>query len=225
MKLRKLLTVGIGVLGSALALTCCKQAEITVQSPIILAEGYTQLADGKNVAVYMEMTKGKYFQAPPGESPYISNFQGTCQFRVTEKVHPFNTLCTEVVSFDEGTELNFNQNFTLEIQDYNGDGNPDFTLGQRSVGSTNMLYQLYSLDSDGKIYDLLFSDGHKAFIAFADTNKADSFSIGLETRDGKLIIPYYDTELGRIKEISYQWENNAFYHVSESTIEKKKMEI
>jgi len=217
MKLCRLLVIGFGLLGFTLVLTNCKHTEITVQAPIILAEGYTQLANGKNVAVYLEMRKGRYFQAAAGESPYISNFQGTYQFRVTEEANPSNTLCTEVVSFDEGTELNFNQTFPLKIQDYNGDGNPDFTLGQKSIGSTNMLYQLYSLDSNGKIYDLPFSDGHKAFMALADTNKATSFSIELETRDGELIITYYDTELSKLKEISYRWENNSFINASTST--------
>lgn len=213
MGLCRLLALGFSLLGSVMVFIGCKNAEITVQAPIILAEGHTQLASGENVAVYLEMIKGRYFQADLGESPYLSNFQGTYQFRVTEKANPSNTLCTEVISFDDGGELNFSQTFVLGFQDYNGDGNPDFTLGQRSVGSTNMLYQLYSLNSDGNIYNLTFSDGHKAFIALADTNKASSFSIKLELRDGQVIIPYYDAEFGGIKEISYQWENNSFFNV------------
>lgn len=220
MNLCRLWAVGFGILGSMLAFTSCKHyehTEITVQTPIILAEGYTQLANGKNVAVYLEMTKGRYFQSSHEESSYISNFQGAYQFRITESAYPYNTLCTEAVSFDEGAELNFNQTFTLKFQDYNGDGNPDFILGQRSVGSTNMLYQLYSLDTNGSIYDLLFSDGHKAFIALADPNKGESFSIELEAQDGELIIPYYDSELGGIKETLCRWENNSFLSVSAST--------
>lgn len=211
MKLCRILAIGTTLLGCVLVLTNCEHTEINVQAPIILAEGYTQLANGKNVAVYLEMTKGRYFQANAGESPYVSNFQGTYQFRVVEKANPSNTLCTKIIFFDEGTDLNFNQTFILAIQDYNEDGNPDFTLGQRTIGSTNMLYQLYSFDDDGKIYDLSFSNGQKAFMALADTNKANSFSIELERRDGQLIIPYYDTELGKIKEISYRWENNSFH--------------
>lgn len=220
MNLRRLRAVGFCLFGSTLALTSCGHyghTEITVQSPVILAEGYAQLANGKDAAVYLEMTKGTYFQASPGESLYTSNFQGDYQFRAAESAYPSNTLCIEVVSFDDGAELNFNQTFTLEFQDYNGDGNPDFTLGQRSVGSTNMLYRMYSLDPNGNIYDLTFSDGHKAFMAFADTTKADSFSIKLEIRDGELVIPYYDTGLGRIKETVYRWENNSFFTVSDSS--------
>lgn len=217
---KHLLPLMICLLGTALVLAGCEQkkqqleeqqAEITVQAPIVLAEGHTQLADGKNVAIYLEMTKGKYFQATPGEMPYASNFQGTYQFRITESEHPCDALYTQEVPFDDGAELNFNQTFTLEIQDYNDDGNPDFTLGQRSVGSTNMLYQMYSIDPNGKIFGLSFSDGHKAFMVLADATKGDSFSIKLETKNGELIIPYYDTELGKTREVSYQWKNNSFH--------------
>lgn len=207
MKLPRPLAAGFILLGSALVLIGC---DITDQSPVILGEGSARLADGKSVAVYLEMTKGEHLQTSPGESPYTSYFQGTFQFRVSEGDHPFDTLYTGAAVCDGGTELTISQPFTLEFQDYNGDGNPDFTLGQRSAGSTNMLYQLYSLDPDGTIYDLSFSDGHKAFIALADTTKAESFSIQLEMRDGQLIIPYYDTELGEIKELSYRWEKGGF---------------
>ena len=188
-----------------------QQVQIIVKAPIILAEGYTQLVDGKNVAVFVEMTKGKYFQASHGEMPYASNFQGTYQFRIADSEYPYDTLYMQEISFDDGAELIFNQTFTLEIHDYNEDGNPDFTLGQRSVGSTNMLYQMYSIDPNGKIFDLPFSDGHKAFLALADTTKGDSFSVKLETENGELIIPYYDTELGQTKEITYQWKNDSFH--------------
>lgn len=207
------------LLGATLVLNACgqrerqmaeHQVEIMVQAPIILAEGHAQLADGKYVVVYLEMIKGEYFQTIPGEKPYVSNFQGTYQFRVAESDYPYNTLYTQEVSFDDGTELTFNQTFILEMQDYNEDGNPDFTLGQRSVGSTHMLYQMYSIDRDGKIYDLSFSDGHKAFAALADTTKGESFSIKLEVKNGELVIPSYDMELGKIKEMRYQWGNNAF---------------
>lgn len=213
MKLRRLSAIGFIILGSLLVLTGCKPADTTVQSPVILAEGSAQLGSGKNVAVYLEMTKGRYIQAFPGESLYPAYFQGNFQFHVSESEYPFDTLYTGAVVFDGGTELTFPQPFTLEFQDYNRDGNPDFTLGQRNVGSTNMLYQLYSLDVNGSIYDLSFSDGHKAFMALADTTKAESISIQLEMRDGDLLIPYYDTELAKIKELSYQWENGAFQNI------------
>lgn len=210
MKLRRLSAIGFIILGSSLVLTGCKPADTTVQSPVILAEGSAQLGSGKNVAVYLEMTKGRYIQASPGESLYPAYFQGNFQFHVSESEYPFDTLYIGAVVFDGGTELTFPQPFTLEFQDYNRDGNPDFTLGQRNVGSTNMLYQLYSLDVNGSIYDLSFSDGHKAFMALADTTKAESFSIQLEMREGRLIILYYDTGLVGIKELSYRWENGAF---------------
>lgn len=185
--------------------------DITIQAPIILAEGHTQTADGNYVLVYLEMTQGKYFQALPGERPYASNFQGTYRFRVAEDKYPYNTLSTQNVDFDNGAELNFNQTFTLEIQDYNADGNPDFTLGQRSIGSTNMLYQIYSIDPSGQVFDLSFSEGNKTFAALADTTSGDSFSIKLETENGKLMISCYDIEHGEVKETAYQWKNNSFH--------------
>lgn len=210
MKLHKLSAAGFILFAFTLALTGCKSGDTAPQSPMILAEGRAQLSDGKDVSVFLEMTEGESHQAAPGESPYPSYFQGTFEFRVSESGSPFDTLYTGAAVFDGGAELTIPQPFTLEFQDYNRDGNPDFTLGQRRVGSANMLYQLYSLDPGGTVYDLSFSDGHKAFMALADTTKAESFSIQLETRDSELIIPYYDTGLAKIKELSYQWENDAF---------------
>ena len=66
MKLRRLSAIGFIILGSSLVLTGCKPADTTVQSPVILAEGSAQLGSGKNVAVYLEMTNGRYIQASPG---------------------------------------------------------------------------------------------------------------------------------------------------------------
>lgn len=48
-------------------------------------------------------------------------------------------------------------------------------------------------------------------MVLADATKGDSFSIKLETKNGELTIPYYDTELGKTKEISYKWENDSFH--------------
>lgn len=198
-----LLLCGIGVI-----LAGCAHKEITVQGPMILGEGHTQLADGTTAAVYLEMTEGQYFQEPePAHSPYLSNFQGKYQIRVKG---PSDTLCTAGVIFDGNAVLTFNQTFRLEFGDYNGDGNPDFTLGQRAVGSANMLYQMYSLGPDGEVSQLPFADGRSAFVFCA---AQDTFSVIPEVRDGMMILSYYDTALASLKEAAYQWENGQFVKV------------
>ena len=194
--------------GAGIILAGCAHGKITVWGPMILGEGHTRLADGTDASIYPEMTEGQYFQEPePAVSPYVSNFQGKYRIWVES---PSATLCTAEVAFDKASVLTFSQTFCLEFGDYNGDGNPDFALGQRLVGSANMLYQLYSIGLDGEISQLSFADGRNAF-AFRAAQ--DAFSITPESRDGRLIFPYYDTALAGLKEAVYQWENGQFVSV------------
>ena len=176
--------------------------KIIVQDPIILATGSAKLHDNRDIYIYLEMMEGSYFQDNGTESPYLTNYQGKYQIRVfcpeTKK-----NLSTYPITFD-GTVLVFPQSFSLIIQDYNSDGNPDFTLGQRMMGNQNYLYQFYSINADGFVETLLFDN--QVFIPIA----SHDFSVSVPFTNQTLFVPFYDNQLGQEIEVVYRWNGQNF---------------
>lgn len=174
-----------------------KPPAITAADPILMASGAVQLPDGRTAEVSLEMTEGEYFQAGPDRSPYRSNFCGRYRLRAEFS----DGAAAELpIAFDSET-LTFDAPFTLLFGDYNGDGQPDFTIGQYASLS-NSLYQFYTLTADSSLALLPFRDGIPMVLSM-------DFSIAPEVRQGKLILPVWDSEKGAA-ELSCSWDGEAF---------------
>ncbi len=112
-----------------------------------IADGKTVLSNGRKVSVRLVMTNGKYYdqsQVPYGGNAYDNNYQGNYEIQVLDsegkllsKVALYNT--------DGGTEaINFPGKFNLLFDDYNRDGNPDFTIGQWYSSGAKQ-YQIFTV--------------------------------------------------------------------------------
>lgn len=158
---------------------------------------------------------------PIGGNIYTINFTGEYELQVLKdgkiiSIMPNEQLLTN--SFD-GVSLNFSSEFEFEINDYNGDGNPDFTIGQWS-GSSNNLHEIYSVAKGGKITKLTKEGG----IYTSDGKNASDFSIQLALEDnGRLRAAQYDIEQGKIITVYYNWneETGVFEPATPVTLTKE----
>lgn len=103
------------------------------------------------------------------------------------------------------TTLLFNDFFQIQFEDYNGDGDPDFTIGQ--YGSSNgSIYKLFTLRKNNVIEELAIKPVSELFIS-----GSDRYSTKLEKVDKlSFTISYYDNAEGKQKEDIFQWDGTAF---------------
>ncbi|HHW31498.1 MAG TPA: hypothetical protein GXX20_07495 [Clostridiaceae bacterium] len=101
------------------------------------------------------------------------------------------------------SKMNFNGKFTLEFDDYNGDGNYDFSLGQFS--SNNMFYYyLFTIKSNGIIELLPVEVGSIPSYYEGYSRKFEKYgNKGFKT-------VYFNSFSGNNVEVTYEWQDNKF---------------
>lgn len=99
----------------------------------------------------------------------------------------------------------FNDFFQIQFEDYNGDGDPDFTIGQ--YGSSNgYFYKLFTLRKNNVIEELGIKLGSDLFIS-----SPKGYSIKLDkVDDHSFKRSYYDNVAGKQMEDIFQWNGSAF---------------
>ncbi|BBI34938.1 hypothetical protein [Cohnella abietis] len=109
-----------------------------------------------------------------------------------------------------GEELRFRKgSFELVIDDYNGDNNPDFTIGQYASSNGNV-YNIYTIRPDG-----IFMIGKDIFSTSSD------YSIPLSKASPKSFLTrYYDNTGGSLIEATYQWDGDTFKKIAENRVEE-----
>ena len=144
--------------------------------------GYQVKLIAKNVELIEEIT-----------SPYNNMYQG--EF-VLETIKD-GVKCDEMpLIFDSDKFLDFPQSITLHIKDYNGDGKKDdFTLGQRA-GSSNMIYNIYTVDENGYISQYEFSSIGQSYF----TAQIGEYSQEFERKDGGLYYTIYNMMEAKVEE-------------------------
>ena len=91
--------------------------------------------------------------------------------------------------------------FQLVLEDYNGDGQTDFNLGQYS-SCLGWQYQLFTVKSNGTIVRL---DGYDGFIC-SFLNSTDRIA----THDGNIGFDFYSQEFGEFYTKWYRWDGERF---------------
>ncbi|MFZ2538959.1 MAG: M56 family metallopeptidase [Oscillospiraceae bacterium] len=170
--------------------------------PYTIASGKSDLSD---YAIDLVMTKGEYIDGstlPAGGGIYEKNYQGyfELQSRKGDKV-----LSSLPLYFDGNRMQNFGGNFTLILDDYNNDGNPDFTIGQWG-GSNGNLFHIFTINDKGSISKI---DGGALYISSSD------FSVQLEkTSPTSFRFVYYDNVKGENVDMKYHWEKDKFVNTA-----------
>jgi bla regulator protein BlaR1 len=157
---------------------------------------------GKPQYLRIKMVRGKYYEDwNPGA------YMGTLWegYYTVELADEFgNTIAGTELSEMYDEPLIFNSTFQLQFDDYNNDGDIDFTIGQYA-SSNGKNYKLFTLREDGKIEELKVKDRPSLFIS--DT-----------TYSTKLIRPdavtfkteHYDNSKGKNIEEVFIWDGEQF---------------
>ena len=162
------------------------------------ASGRITLANGKQATIQLHTENAKEFDAAyagaPGGGIYDLNFQGNYQIKVLDSAE--KVLTETDFKTDDGQPANFSGEFSLQFDDYNRDGNPDFTIGQWFT-STNFNYQMYTVLPDGKV---------KRIDSGSILNLSHDFSVKFEKdKSTGFYAKVFDNSNGTTEQVHYSW--------------------
>lgn len=181
-------------------------SDILVQSPMTISNNDLFSINGKHQYLRLKMVRGKYYEDwNPGA--YMGTlWEGSFIFELADELG--NTITsTELNSVYTETEpLIFNATFQIQFDDYNNDGDVDFTIGQYASSNGNT-YKLFTLRNDGKIEELPVKDRTSLFIS--DTTGCYSTKL-TKLDDTSFTIKYYDNAKGKNFEVTFRWDGKAF---------------
>jgi len=178
-------------------------SNIIISTPMTISNNLIQFK-GTDAYLRLKMVSGKYYEDwSPGA--YMGTiWEGSF---ILELSDVYGKTLTQTDLREYYTEpLTFTGKFQLEFDDYNDDGNPDFTLGQyaSSNGST---YKLFTINPDGTVEGLLIKDRPELFI----TSSAVPYSVRLQKYSSIAFKErYYDNSQGKNYECVYEWRDGVF---------------
>jgi bla regulator protein BlaR1 len=128
-----------------------------------------------------------------------------------------NTLAQTDFSglYNSGSEpLFFSLPFSIEFDDYNNDGDTDFTIGQYST-SNGRDYKLFTIRRNGHIEELPVRDYPTLFIS----NTTGYYSTRLtKINETTFKKEYYDNSTGKHYEDTFKWDTKEFVRIKNEEI-------
>ncbi|KPU43282.1 hypothetical protein OXPF_27230 [Oxobacter pfennigii] len=191
-----------------------KNPNISIQSPMTLSNNDMFPIVGQHQYLRLKMVEGKYYEDwNPGA------FIGTIwegYFIIELADESGNTIAQADLSKLYNEPLIFNSSFQVQFDDYNNDGNIDFTIGQYA-SSNGRNYKLFTLGKDGKIEELPVKGYSSLFIS----NTTGYYSTKLTKVDNSTFkIEYYDNSEGKSFEDTFKWGSKEFIKVESHELPK-----
>lgn len=183
---------------------------------VLVAAGDMSIEDGTKITVELRMTEGVYFDAEhevPSIYVYEENYKGSYILKTLDEsgkvMWEFNL--ENLWNIDEAGEFNFSKDFVIQSKDYNGDGCPDFSLGQ-PVSSADYGYILLTVMPDGRIEKLCEET------VLCCESKEFSVEFLQEEYTKNLLVKAWDNAIGEAREMVYLWdEERCLYKKSEES--------
>ena len=153
--------------------------------------------------VIVKMTGGKQYEETEAGPFQGWNWQGKFILQlIDDKGNAISEL--DLNKAFEGEELIFNRVFLLQFDDYNNDGNTDFTVGQYGSSNGNV-YRLFTL-IDNKIEMLPVQTG-----SIFNSGGNGRYAISLEkVSEIGFLNAYYDNSKGKIVKQYFIWDGSQF---------------
>lgn len=178
--------------------------KIAINNPIVMANGYIT---SQNYYLQIVLKEGSYrYDFLTGQQSF---WNGSYYLQVFQDTPEQANLISETqLEIGHEKELSFPGQFELFLDDYNNDGQSDFTLGQW-IGSNQSIYQIYSIDQNGIPYIIPISisgnEQNSMIIA------SHSYSIALQ-KVSKDSITYenYDLTTGIYYSTVLKWDETKF---------------
>lgn len=178
-------------------------SRITVQTPVTLSNNDISSYAKVNESLRIIMVSGKYYEDWNPGAYMGTNWEG--QFVIDLADESGKTIAETDLSKMFNEPLLFNSSFNLEFDDYNNDGDLDFTIGQ--YGSSNgRVYKIFTLRKDGRVEQLPIKDHPDLFIS----NTTENYSTRLNKINGDTFeIEYYNNAEGTFHDF-YKWDGKQF---------------
>ena len=179
-------------------------SDILVQSPMTISNNDLFIINGKHQYLRLKMVRGTYKEDwNPGA--YMGTlWEGSFIMELADELG--NTIASTELSGVYTEPLIFHTTFQIHFDDYNNDGDMDFTIGQYASSNGNT-YKLFTLRSDGKIEELPVKDHTSLFIS--DTTGYYSTKL-TKVDDTSFTTEYYDNAKGKTIEEIFKWDGKAF---------------
>jgi hypothetical protein len=178
-------------------------SDIEVQSPITLSNSMCTF-NGQSVYLRLKMVNGRYYEDwNPGA--YMGTlWEGSFVIQLADEYG--KTIAETDISKMFSEPLVFKSSFDFEFDDYNNDGDLDFTIGQYA-SSNGKVYKIFTLRKDGKVAELPVKDRPHLFIS--DTT--GYYSTKLNKINGTTFeIEYYANSVPATFHDFYKWDNEQF---------------
>lgn len=181
-------------------------SQITINTPMTVSDNL--IPYGETTAyLRLKMISGRYYEDwNPGA--YMGPiWEGRFILELSDNYGKTLTQTDLSQYFPE--PLTFTRFFKLEFDDYNNDGNMDFTLGQYA-SSNGGIYKLFTLKPDGRVEELVVKDKPEIFISDSPKN----YSIKLHKFNNTAFKSrYYDNSQGKNYESIYDWQEGMFVNI------------
>ncbi len=147
---------------------------------------------------------GKYAKNPNFGSLQGNNWTGQFQLRLVERtgkvISKLNLPSNP--KLPENVYGIFSRHFQFNFADYNGDGYPDFTLGQYHDGN-GFIYQLFTIEPSG----IKRLPMNPSWIYTDDMSYSPLFK---KLKSNAFQITYYDNATTKRTQVTYIWKNGGF---------------
>ncbi len=177
--------------------------EIEVQSPVTLSNSVCTF-NGQSVNVRLKMVKGRYYEDWNPGAFMGTIWEGSLMIELSDEYGKI--ISTTDISKMYSDQLKFNSSFNIEFDDYNDDGDLDFTIGQYASSNGN-LYEIFTLRKSGEIEELPIKDHSNLFIS----KRTGYYSTKLNKINGTTFeIEYYDNSVPATFQNFYKWDGKQF---------------
>lgn len=182
--------------------------DMEITSPITLSNNNLL-----NKTVKLILVKGRYYEdLNPG--PVMGKiWQGDFIIEVADE-YGKEVVKSELGKIHDEEPLAFTSSFDIQFDDYNDDGDLDFTLGQYATSNGND-YKIFTIRKDGKVEELRIKDYPYLFIS----NHTGYYSTKLKKIDKVTFTKeYYDNSQCKVFEDRFKWNESEFIKIETQEI-------
>lgn len=179
-------------------------SSVTVTGTMTLSRNDMFTIMQKPYFIDIELVNGTYSEDwSPG--PFMGpNWSG--EFHLVLRDDIGNELSRVALNDFYTDPLLFNSTFDLSFDDYNGDGDPDFTIGQYGTSNGNY-YKLFTLTSSNEFKELNAGERDGMFISANDSMYSTHLN---KIDDSSFQTTYYDNSIGRNVKSLFIWDGEGF---------------
>jgi len=160
-----------------------------------------------NKTLFIQLEKGSYYEEW-NSTLYNYDDYGTIytgDFTISLKNEQGESIIeTSLNKLFNNQDLSFSHSFQVAFDDYNNDGNLDFTIGQR-FNSNGREFKLFTIKDNE--FQILPIENNSMYISITTDNNSTQLIKDSET---SFSIEFYDQESGTYKNNTYEWNEDKF---------------